>query len=474
MEKMRDIRSFSMLIVIVSFLASVSLFASYSEEQGAPVKTVLTNCTVIDCTGKPAMENVSVVIVGNTIAAIKKGSYTIQAEEKNTKVYDLKGGYVLPGFWNVHMHLAALLPDPNNIVDTETLPSAVIRAALNAMDGLRWGFTGVRTVGEREYLDIALRDAFDAGFLMGPRIFCSGEVVSITGGHRGDVKSGADGVAAVRKAIRERIVHGVDWIKIMGVEMLQDELDAAVETAHHMGLRVASHSKEPATYRSVKSGVDCIEHGYGLKDETIKLMAEKGTFYVPTIICNLSNRYIKERESRLVKLGFADDKQAVWGRTIVAYADERSQAHAEHQRQALKKAVEAGVKVCTGSDSTPVGEIGILEIEHFVLSGVGEMDALIAATRNCADLCGVLEKLGTVEEGKLADLVVLAKNPLDNISNIRMIKMVFKDGVHVNRSQPHGTLTYWDYFDTKSYRKGYMAKAEEAAGFSRGKVKKRP
>jgi imidazolonepropionase-like amidohydrolase len=220
--------------------------------------------------------------------------------------------------------------------------------------------------------------------------------------------------------------------------------------------------------------VDCIEHGYGLKDETIKLMAEKGTFYVPTIICNLSDRYIKERESRLARLGFADDEQVVWGRTVVAYADERSQAHAEHQRQALKKAFEAGVKVCTGSDSTPVGEIGILEIEQFVLSGVSEMNALIAATRNCADLCGVLDKLGTVEEGKLADLVVLSKNPLDNISNIRMVKLVFKDGVEVERSQPYGTLTYWDYYNTKSYRKGYMAKAEEAAGFSRGKVKKRP
>jgi imidazolonepropionase-like amidohydrolase len=220
--------------------------------------------------------------------------------------------------------------------------------------------------------------------------------------------------------------------------------------------------------------VDCIEHGYGLKGKTIKLMAEKGTFYVPTIICNLSDQYIRERESRLAKLGYADDEKVVWGRTIVAYADERSQAHAEHQRQALKKAVEGGVKVCTGSDSTPVGEIGLLEIEQFVLSGVSEMDALIAATRNCADLCSVLEKLGTVEEGKLADLVVVAENPLDNISNIRKIKMVLKDGVLVDRNQPYGTAPYWDYYSTKKYRKGYMAKAEEAAGFSRGKVKKRP
>lgn len=472
--KVKTIKNLTALIVAILIPTLGSLSASYSGDPNAALKTILTNCTVIDCTGKPPMENVTVMIVGNTITEIYKGAYEKSGVEKNIKVYDLEGGYVLPGFWNVHMHLAALLPDPNNIVETETLPSAVIRAALNALDGLRWGFTGIRTVGEREYLDIALRDAFDAGFLMGPRIFCSGETVSITGGHRGDVKSGADGVAAIRKAIRERVVHGVDWIKIMGVEMLQDELDAAVETAHHMGLRVASHSKEPATYRSVMSGVDCIEHGYGLKDETIKLMAEKGTFYVPTIICNLSDQYIKERESRLAELGFAEDKQVVWGRTIVAYADERSQAHAAHQRQALKKAVKAGVKVCTGSDSTPVGEIGILEIEQFVLSGVSEMDALIAATRNCADLCNVLDKLGTVEEGKLADLIVLAANPLDNISNIRKIKMVFKDGVQVERTQPHGTLTYWDYYSTKSYRKGYMAKAEEAAGFSRGKVKKRP
>jgi imidazolonepropionase-like amidohydrolase len=472
--KMERSKSLAAFIGVILVLVSAPLFASYADKLDAPSKTVLTDCTVIDCTGRPPIENATVVVVGNKIVKIEKGAYTKPADETNVKVFNLDGGFVLPGFWNVHMHLAALLPDPNNIVDTENLPSAVIRAALNAMDGLRWGFTGIRTVGEREYLDIDLRDIFDAGYLMGPRIFCSGEVVSITGGHRGDVKSGADGVAAVRKAIRERVVHGVDWIKIMGVEMLQDELDAAVETAHHMGLRVASHSKEPATYRSVKSGVDCIEHGYGLKDETIKLMAEKGTFYVPTIICNLSDQYIKERESRLARLGFADDEQVVWGRTIVAYADERSQAHAEHQRQALRKAIEAGVKVCTGSDSTPVGEIGILEIEQFVLSGVSEMDALVAATRNCADLCNVLDKLGTIEEGKLADLVVLAENPLDNISNIRTIKMVLKDGVLVERNQPSGTLTYWDYYSTESYRKGYMAKAEEAAGFSRGKVKKRP
>ena len=454
------------LVVLVTTL----LFAGQAQSQGpGNAKTVLENCSVIDCTGSPLQRNMTVIITGNEITSVSKGAYQRSRQEDNVRVIDLDGAYVLPGFWNVHMHLSSLLPDPNHVLDNETLPSAVVRSALNAMDGLRHGFTAIRSVGERDYLDVDLRDAFDKGFFMGPRIFASGESVSPTGGHRGDIPDGADGVAEIRKAVRTRIQNGVNVIKIMGVEMLQDELEAALETAHSMGLHVASHSREPAIYRSVKAGVDSIEHGYGLKDETIKLMAEKGTFYCPTIICNLSDQYIKERDRRLARLGYSEDAKVAEGRTLIAYADQRSQAHAEHQRKALVNAVKAGVKVCIGSDSTPIGEIGILEIEQFVLSGVSEMDTLIAATRNCADLCGVLDKLGTVEEGKLADLVVVAENPLDKISNIRKVKMVFKDGVSVDLNQPQGTASYWDYYFTgKALRRGYLGEAEAAAGFDRG------
>ncbi len=201
-------------------------------------------------------------------------------------------------------------------------------------------------------------------------------------------------------------------------------------------------------------------------------MAEKGTFYDPTIICNLSDEYIQERENRLKDLGYAENKEISYYRTLINYADQRSPEHALYQRQALKKAVDMGVKVVTGSDSMPIGEMGVLECEQFVLSGVSEMQTLMAATKNCADLLGVLDKLGTVEIGKLADLLILEKNPLENISNLRTVKMVYKDGVSVDLTHPSGTASYWDYFNAASLKKGFLKDAENAAGFQRGQAEK--
>ena len=430
---------------------------------GAQV-TVLTNANVIDATGAPVQEGMTLVIDGNVISSLTPGPYVPTGEED--EIIDLAGAYVTPGFWNMHVHMTVLLPH-NHALNRASVGDKVIRAGVNAMEGLRHGFTGLRSVGEEHNIDVVWQQAFDEGFALGPRIFASGESVAPTAGHRGDVADGADGVAAVRKAVRSRIQQGASVIKIVNVEMLQDELVAAIETAHSLGVTITAHSREPTLYDAVAAGIDSIEHGYDITDETIQLMAEMGTFYDPTIICNLSDEYIKEREARLAALGYSDDEQAVKWRTAIAYADERSPEHALHQRQALAKAAEAGVKLLIGSDSMPIGEIGWLEMEQFVLSGVSEMDTLIAATRNPAELLGVLDSLGTVEEGKLADLVVMAANPLENISNIRTITRVFKDGISVPMEREPGTLRFYDYYDSLGPPQSFLERSEAASGFVR-------
>ncbi|WP_414981382.1 amidohydrolase family protein [Congregibacter sp.] len=425
---------------------------------------MLTNANIIDGTGSPVLAGMNLRIVGRRIDEIAAGLYEARGDEQ--EIVDLAGAYLVPGFWNMHTHLTALLPH-NHALDDATHGAKVVRAGVNAMEGLRFGFTAVRSVGEEDYIDVTWQRVFDEGFMLGPRVFASGEPVSPTAGHRGATVNGVDGVAAVRKAVRTRIQRGASVIKIHNVEMFADELKAAVLTAHSLGVTVTSHSREPYIGIAVDAGIDSIEHGYGLSESTIRKMALKGTYYVPTIICNLSDRYIREREARLASLGYAEDDQSVRLRTAIAYADERSQTAADVQRDALRKAAKAGVKLMIGSDSMPIGEQGWLEMEQFVLSGVSEMDTLVAATRNPAEFMGVLDDLGTVEEGKLADLVVLESNPLENISNIRTVKMVFKDGINVDLKQPPGTLRFYDYFDSIGAPGTFVSRSETSAGFVR-------
>lgn len=435
-------------IILLAILFSIASL-SYGQEK-SPRITVLTNCNLIEGTGKPLMKNMTVVIEGNIIKEIKRGIYQQPPGEKNVRVFDLEGGYILPGLWNMHVHLSDLLPDVDNILGREPVLPAAIRAGRNAMDALKRGFTGLRMVGERDYIDIAWRDAFDAGVFVGPRIYASGKVVTPTEGNPSEpgwpVEIYADGPGEIRKAVLENIKRGIDLVKIFAPPLQEDEMATIIRLAHSQGLKVTAHAGGKSAHRAVVAGVDCIEHGTMISDETIQLMAEKGVFLCPTVVCNLSEEYIRERENRLAKLGFSDDKGVVEGRTLVAYADERSPKVAARHREIIVKAANAGVKILSGSDSNPLGELGLLEIEQLVLSGLTKMQAVIAATRNCAEMCSVLDKLGTVEEGKFADLIVVEENPLENISNLRKLKMVFKDGKPVNLTKDEGQTSFWELY----------------------------
>lgn len=443
---MKILNKLNIFILAVLFLISNQIFA----QDTGPLKTVLTNCSVIDCTGAAPLKDVTLVITGNTITEIKHGSYQKTPGEKNVKVFDLKGAYVLPGLWNMHVHLSDLLPDLHNMLGHEPTLPAAIRAGRNAIDALSRGFTGLRIVGERDYIDIAWRDAFDAGVFVGPRLYAAGKIVTPSQGNPLEpdwpVEIYADGPDEIRKAVRENIARGIDFVKIFAPPLQADEMATIIELAHKHGLKVTAHSGGESAHRAVVAGVDCIEHGTMISDETIQLMAEKGTFLCPTVVCNLSEEYIREREDRLAKLGFSDEKDVVEGRILVAKADERPQRVAARHREIIVKAAKAGVKILSGSDSNPLGELGILEIEQLFLSGLTEMQALIAATRNCAEMCGVLEKLGTIEREKIADLIVVEDNPLDNISNLRKLMMVFKDGKPVNLCKDKGQSSFWELY----------------------------
>jgi imidazolonepropionase-like amidohydrolase len=188
---------------------------------------------------------------------------------------------------------------------------------------------------------------------------------------------------------------------------------------------------------AIRGGVDCIEHGYCMDDETIELMLEHDVYYVPTLVCNSD-------EQVMLDSGGLDKFHK--GRVLVIKSEKVTPEYAQIHREGVQKAYKAGVKIACGGDSVPSGMFALWELENLVWAGMTEMDALIAATRTSADLCGVVDKLGTVEAGKLADLIVVSANPLDDICNIHKLKHVFKGGNLIETSEPEGLADFWELF----------------------------
>ena len=416
------------------------------------MKTILSNCTIINCTGDRPMPDMTLTVEGNRITEIAEGAFVPQngAPPGNgltptmlpdgSRLIDLGGGFLLPGMWEVHAHLGDLIPDPHNYLETENLTDYTIRAGRVAMDGLRAGVTGIRCVGEDGYVDVAWRRAFDSGVMQGPRLCVCTKGISITGGH-GHGTLGAlevDGPWEMRKAVRENLKNGADQIKLMvtgGImtrgetmeesQFMLDEIQAATEVAHNKGKRVAVHAwGEEGVKTALRGGVDSIEHGF-LDDEAIDLILERDAWYIPTICQTQDVEHINELPPFQIK---------------------KARAATVKHRQSVRKAMQAGVKIACGSDSPPISDFNKRELEFMVKVGMPEMDALIAATRTSADLCGFADELGTIETGKLADLVVLGSDPLRDISAVRDVRLVMKDGRLVNLDPGEGLTSYSDLY----------------------------
>lgn len=396
------------------------------------------NATLIDGTGARPRLDTSIVVEDGRISAIAAGAGEARDGDD---VVDLNGHYLLPGLWEVHAHLGDLLPDPHNLLETEGLIDYAIRAGRNAMDALRSGITGIRTVGEDGFVDVAWKRAFEQGLMVGPRLFVATKGISITGGH-GHGTLGAlevDGPFEMRKAVRDNLKNGADLIKLMvtgGVmtagesmaesQFLLDEIQAATEIAHQKGKRVAAHAWGAAGIKTaILGGVDSIEHGL-LDDETVALMLEHDTFWVPTICATQDDEFIET--------GMPDFQQR------------KARAAATAHLEGFRKALEAGVKMACGSDTPPSSDFTLRELEFMVRSGMQPMDAIVAATATSADLCQAGDEMGTLETGRLADMIVVAENPLEDISRLRRVERVYKAGQLVDTDNSEGLASYTAIF----------------------------
>jgi imidazolonepropionase-like amidohydrolase len=388
--------------------------------------TVLTNARLIDGTGAPPRHVAALRIEGGRIVAIH-GSAPDPAELRADHVVDLAGGFLLPGLWDAHAHLSMVFPQPalEYSPHHELAADRTIRCGRAAMEALDVGVTNVRIVGEPFYLDVAWKKAFARKTFIGPRLFVCGRPLIATGGHgwHHAVSVEVDGPAEVRKAAREQLKRGADQVKLMitgGVasstetmhepQMTFDEIQAAVEVAAFKGRKVCAHVGGPEGAKlAVRAGVASIEHGYHLDDEAIELMVEHGTFLVPTLAVTQRTDFVLANNA--------------------PFAIKKILAAADLHRDSFQRAYAAGVKIATGEDMpVPFAEWVIPEIEVMVSCGMTPMDAIVASTRNAAELCGALDDLGTVEVGKLADLIVLDADPLAAIGNLDKLRLVFKEG----------------------------------------------
>ncbi|MCL4424143.1 MAG: amidohydrolase family protein [Firmicutes bacterium] len=394
-------------------------------------KILLRGARLIDGTGRPPQSEAAVLLEGNRITAVGPQEEVSAAE--GARVYDLEGKTLLPGLIDCHVHIS-MEPDaePTRRLREESDLLLILRGARNAWRSLQAGYTTLRSLGGRGLVDLELKRAIQGGVINGARLLVAGQLLTMTGGHGHFIGREVDGPHQLRQAAREEIKKGADVIKVMatggvltpGVEpgsaqLTREEMQAAIEEAHKAGKKTAAHAQgSEGIKNAILAGVDSIEHGMFLTDEIIDLMLQRKVFLVPTLAA-AHHIFYGGREHG-----------------IPEYAIKKTERVMEAHWQSLQRAHRAGVLIAAGTDAgTPLNAHGqnAFELELLVKAGFSPMEAIQAATSRAAQLLG-REDLGTIEVGRIADLVVVDGDPLVDIRVLReKVSLVFQDGRPVER-----------------------------------------
>ncbi|MBT8066340.1 MAG: amidohydrolase family protein [Gammaproteobacteria bacterium] len=388
--------------------------------------------------GERPLRDQTIVIENDRIVDVQSGFTDAGSFDGNVDIIDLRDKFVLPGLMDMHVHLQGEL-GPNNDRDALKMSDQLkqMRSIHYAMNTLKAGFTTVRDVGSSAQEMYAMRDAINNGWIDGPRIIAAGGV-GITGGHADisgvspdlmEIYTSAnvcDGPYDCRRAARNAIKYGADLIKITstggvmtdratgtGQQMEMDELREVVQAAARMGRKVASHAHhEDGIVAALQAGVASIEHGSYTGPRAIKLFKETGAYLVPTLLAG------KTVSAMAVEADFMSD--AVKEKAIRVGND---------MAGSFEKAHKAGVNIAFGTDSGisrhgTNAEEAVLMVE----AGMSEMDVIVSATINAADLIDMSDEIGTIEDGKFADIIAVSRSPLEDIGELLDVDFVMKGG----------------------------------------------
>lgn len=389
------------------------------------------NCRLFDGTGSAPIEHACLITDGCSIAYAGPQAQAppelLAAGEK----LDLQGRTLLPGLFNCHVHMALRFPFSAYLVDEYKTPAyRTMVVYRRAMEALWCGVTTLRAVGEADDTDLAVRDAIEKNMVMGSRIVSAGTILIAHGGHGagGWGSRQCSGPAEFMKAARQELFKGVDLIKVCitggmvgehegaaDMQMTEEEIAAVTQVAHNAGKLVAAHlGHDIAIQAAVRNGVDSVEHAYICSPETAQCMAQAGTWLVPTLAVTNACDYLEEHHNP-------------------TYHINKIRAIGQRHKESISNCVRAGVKICVGTDllaSDPLDGTNatVREVELLTEAGMGNLEALAAATGSSAKLCGLADVTGTLRPGLAADFIAVRGAPDQNIQDLRNLEFVAKGG----------------------------------------------